>query len=271
MLEVHSPSSTPVSPAQTAQIQAGSISSGAAPAKPAGRYHVSLAVDDSEIREAQRLRHQVFVGEMGAHLTTVLPGHDIDLYDPFCDHLLVRDLASGDVVGTYRILPPDAAKRIGSYYSEQEFDFTRLHDLRPRMAELGRSCVHRDHRSGGVIARLWMGLAEYLTRNGCEYIVGCASIGMADGGHVAASVYRQLSASHMAPVEWRATPRYRLPVESLDDGQLATLPPLIKGYTRSGGMVCGEPAWDPDFNTADLLTLLPLAQLNRSYARRFGA
>src|SRR5574340_262301 len=156
----------------------------------ASRYHVSLAVDDREIREAQRLRHRVFAEAMGARLSSVLPGHDIDLYDPYCDHLLVRELVSGEVVGTYRILPPDAAERIGSYYSEQEFDLTRLQFLRPRMAELGRSCVHPAHRSGAVIARLWMGLADYMTRAGYDYIVGCASIGMADGGHVAASVYR---------------------------------------------------------------------------------
>jgi len=237
--------------------------------KPAGRYHVSLAVDDSEIREAQRLRYAVFAEEMGARLPSVLAGHDVDLYDPFCDHLLVRELGSGEVVGTYRILPPDAAQCVGSYYSEQEFDLTRLNFLRPRMAELGRSCVHPAHRSGGVIARLWLGLADYMTRYGYDYLVGCASIGMADGGHVAASVYRQLTANHLAPIEWRATPRHRLPVESLDEGQTVVLPPLIKGYTRLGAMVCGEPAWDPDFNTADLLMLLPLAQLNRSYARRF--
>ena len=194
---------------------------------PASRYHVSLAVDDSEIREAQRLRHEVFAEEMGARLSSVLPGHDIDLYDPFCDHLLVRELGSGEVVGTYRILPPEAARRVGSYYSEQEFDLTRLHFLRPHMAELGRSCVHPAHRSGAVIARLWIGLADYMTRYGYEYMVGCASIGMADGGHIAASVYRQLIERHLAPVEWRASPRYRLPVESLDDGQRAALPPLI--------------------------------------------
>lgn len=236
---------------------------------PASRYHVSLAVDDNDIREAQRLRHKVFSGEMGARLSPALPGHDVDLYDPFCDHLLVRELADGEVVGTYRILPPDAARRVGSYYSEQEFDLTRLNFLRPRMAELGRSCVHPAHRNGGVIARLWIGLADYMTRYGYEYIVGCASIGMADGGHIAASVHRQIVERHLAPVEWRATPRTRLPVESLDDGRTAALPPLIKGYTRLGAMVCGEPAWDPDFNTADLLMLLPMAQLNRSYARRF--
>jgi putative hemolysin len=236
---------------------------------PSRRYHTSLAVDDSEIREAQRLRYQVFAEEMGARLSSAHPGHDIDLYDPYCDHLLVRDLASGEVVGTYRILPPDAARRVGSYYSEQEFDLTRLGFLRPRMAELGRSCVHPAHRSGAVITRLWMGLADYMVRYDHQYIVGCASIGMGDGGHAAASVYRQLSMRHLAPVEWRCTPRYRLPVESLDDGRIAALPPLIRGYTRLGAMVCGEPAWDPDFNTADLLMLLPMAQLDHSYVRRF--
>jgi putative hemolysin len=228
-------------------------------------------VDDGEIREAQRLRYKVFSEEMGARLSTVLPGHDIDRFDPYCDHLLVRELTNGKVVGTYRILPPEAAQRIGNYYSEEEFDLSRLNFLRPRMAELGRSCVHPAHRSGTVIARLWMGLADYMTRYGYEYAVGCASIGMADGGHIAASVYRQLAERALAPVEWRVTPRTRLPVESLDDGQTAALPPLIKGYTRLGAMVCGEPAWDPDFNTADLLMLLPMAQLNRSFARRFIA
>lgn len=235
------------------------------------RYHLSLAVDDCEIREAQRLRYKVFSEEMGARLSTVLPGHDIDRFDPYCDHLLVRELTNGKVVGTYRILPPEAAQRIGSYYSEEEFDLSRLNFLRPRMAELGRSCVHPAHRSGTVIARLWMGLADYMTRYGYEYAVGCASIGMADGGHIAASVYRQLAERALAPLEWRVAPRTRLPLESLDDGRTAALPPLIKGYSRLGAMVCGEPAWDPDFNTADLLMLLPMAQLNRSYARRFIA
>jgi putative hemolysin len=137
------------------------------------------------------------------------------------------------------------------------------------MAELGRSCVHPAHRSGGVIARLWLGLADYMTRYGYEYLVGCASIGMADGGHAAASIHRQLAERHLAPIEWHVTPRTRLPLESLDDGGNTALPPLIKGYTKMGAMICGDPAWDPDFNTADMLMLLPMSRLNRAYARRF--
>lgn len=237
----------------------------------ASRYHVSLAVDDAEINEAQRLRFKVFCEEMGARLPHPESGLDRDLYDPYCDHLLVRDRNNGEVVGTYRILTPEAAKRVGNYYSEQEFDLTRFNSMRPRMAELGRSCVHREHRSGAVIARLWVGLADYMTRYGYEYVVGCASISSSDGGHLAASVYRQLAERHLSPVEWRVTPRCRLPLESLDTGLAALHPPLIRGYTRLGAMVCGEPAWDPDFNTADLLMLLPMAQLNQAYARRLIA
>ena len=234
------------------------------------RLAVGFARTPGEIRDAQRLRYRIFAGEMGANLPSRTPGIDHDIYDQYCEHLVVRDTGSGEVVGNYRILSPENAKQVG-YYSENEFDLTRLQHLRPRLVEIGRSCVHPAHRSGGVIARLWLGLADYMTHYGHETIIGCASIGMADGGHAAASVYRQIVQRHLAPVEWHAHPRYRLPVESLDDGRSAALPPLIKGYTRLGAMVCGEPAWDPDFNTADLLMLLPMAQLNRSYARRFIA
>lgn len=235
-----------------------------------GRFKVYLAVDDVEIAEAQRLRYQVFSGEMGARLPSAHLGLDIDPFDPLCDHLLVRDTLSGEVVGTYRILPPASAKSYG-YYSEQEFDLTRLHFLRPRMAELGRSCVHPDYRSGAVIGLLWLGLADYMTRHGIDYVMGCASIGMNDGGFLAASVYRNISQKHLSPVEWRVIPRQPLPLAQLDNGTPGLPPPLIKGYLRVGALVCGEPAWDPDFNTADLLMLLPMSQINHSYMRHFLA
>ncbi len=116
---------------------------------------VSWARHEDEVRQAQRLRYDVFAGEMGARLTSPVPGHDIDLFDDFCEHLLVRDEASGAVIGTYRVLTPAQAKRVGGTYSDTEFDLTRLRTLRPRMVELGRSCVHPDHRHGGVIMALW--------------------------------------------------------------------------------------------------------------------
>lgn len=232
-------------------------------------FQVSLARHQDEVREAQRLRYKVFAEEMGARLSTPEPGLDIDFYDPHCEHLLVRDPDSSEVVGAYRILSPEAAKRLGSYYTESEFDLTRLQHLRGSMVELGRSCVHADYRSGGVITYLWAGLAEYMLKSGHEYLIGCASIGMADGGHNAAGIWHAVKDKHMAPIEWRVFPRCPLPLESLDSVAAPVLPPLVKGYLRAGCHICGEPAWDPDFNTADLPILLPLKNLNPAYARHF--
>ncbi|MBB5018323.1 putative hemolysin [Chitinivorax tropicus] len=233
------------------------------------RLSVTLATTRDEVLEAQRLRYQVFAEELGARLDGQEPGIDQDMFDPFCEHLLVRDDTTGEVVGTYRILAPSAARKIGNYYSESEFDLVRLANLRNRMVEVGRSCVHRDYRSGGVITLLWSGLSNYMVRNGYEYLMGCASISMADGGHNAVAIYDQIKDQHLSPVEWRAFPRCPLPMQAIGGSKDISLPPLIKGYLRVGAMVCGEPAWDPDFNTADLLMLLPMAQMNRRYLRHF--
>ena len=232
-------------------------------------YTVALAHSEEEVREAQRLRYKVFVEELGARIPAQVPNHDIDRYDPFCDHLVVRESHADRIVGTYRILSPDAARRIGGYYSENEFRINRLQNLRSRMVEVGRSCIHPDFRSGAVITLLWAGLADYMVSNNYEYLMGCASVGMADGGHNAANLFAQLDATHIAPAEYRTFPQHGLPFERLTNGQSALIPPLIKGYLRVGAWVCGQPAWDPDFNTADLLMLLPMSRMNPRYMRHF--
>ncbi|MBI1395715.1 MAG: GNAT family N-acetyltransferase [Betaproteobacteria bacterium] len=230
---------------------------------------VGLARTDGEIREAQKLRWQIFAEELGARLSTPEPGVDCDMYDSFCEHLVVRDEDSGAVVGTYRILSGEQARRLGGFYSDEEFDLTRLQYLRDRMVEVGRSCVHPGYRNGTIIALLWSGIAQYMTTHGYEYLIGCASISMADGGHGAASIYNRLRHNSLSPIEYRAFPRCPLPLERLNGGLATPVPPLIKGYTRCGAYVCGEPAWDPDFNTADLLMLMPLSRLDSRYARHF--
>ncbi len=236
----------------------------------AGRnLHVALATCETEILEAQKLRYRVFAEEMGARLPTRTPGVDRDIYDPFCDHLIVRDEDAGRIVGTYRILSPMAARRIGGYYSENEFDLTRLQHLRNRIVEIGRSCIDADYRSGAVIALLWSGLARYMQDNGYDYLIGCASVSMADGGHNAANLYNRLCETHLAPLEYRVFPRCPLPLEMLRNDVPADAPPLIKGYLRAGAWICGEPAWDPDFNTADLPILMPMSRLAGKYAKHF--
>lgn len=212
---------------------------------------VGLASSESEIREAQKLRYRVFAEEMGARLNCREPGVDHDHFDPWCQHLIVRDEAHGRIVGTYRILTPEAARRAGAYYSESEFDLTRFLHLRARLVEVGRSCIDPDYRSGAVITLLWNGLARFMVENNYDYLMGCASISMADGGHNAANIFAALR-DQMASVEYHVFPRYPLPVAQLANERPAETPPLLGAYLRVGARVCGAPAWDPDFNTADL-------------------
>ena len=229
---------------------------------------VGFARSQSEILDAQRLRYRVFAGAMGANLPTRIPGVDHDIYDPYCEHLIVRDTDTGEVVGTYRVLSPTHARQIG-YYSENEFDLTRLQHLRPRLVEIGRSCVHPDYRTGATITLLWAGLAQYMLENAYDYLMGCASISMADGGHAAASLYNRLAQDYLGPQEYRVFPRCPLPLAALQQDRPAETPPLIKGYLRAGAWICGEPAWDPDFNTADLPILMPMARISSRYAKHY--
>ena len=243
-------------------------------AKPASKpkrpaFQITWASTPNEVKEAQRLRFKVFAEEMGANLAQNNEGLDVDEFDAYCDHLLIRDQETLKVVGTYRVLPPHKAQEIGRLYSDSEFDLTRLNHLRPKMVELGRSCVHADYRSGAVIMALWSGLAQYMQKHNYEIMLGCASIPMADGGHFAASLYNSLSEEQMAPTENHAFPRLPLPLDKLNGGLDVEPPPLIKGYLKLGAKICSAPAWDPDFNTADLLTMLRLSEINPRYAKHF--
>ncbi|MCZ8074350.1 MAG: GNAT family N-acetyltransferase [Paucibacter sp.] len=240
------------------------------------RLDVSWARHEDDVREAQRLRYQVFAEEMGARLSVPAGAparHDIDTFDAFCEHLLVREVDAhgrvGQVIGTYRVLTPAAAKQAGGWYSETEFDLTRLRGLREQMVELGRSCIHPDHRSGGAIMALWGALAEFMMRNKLDTMIGCASVSMRDGGHFAASLWKQLEQSHLASIEWQVRPRLPLPVDELRHDLVVEAPPLIKGYLRCGARILGAPAWDPDFNTADLPMMMHLADLPSRYRRHF--
>lgn len=237
--------------------------------RPRRKLHVALAACETEVLEAQKLRYRVFAEEMGARLPGRTPGVDRDIYDPFCEHLIVRDEQAGRIVGTYRILSPSAARRIGGYYTENEFDLTRLQHLRSRMVEIGRSCIDADYRTGATISLLWSGLARYMQDNAYDYLIGCASVSMADGGHLAASLYNRLRDEHLAPLEYHVFPRHPLPLERLRQDLHPSAPPLIKGYLRAGAWMCGAPAWDPDFNTADLPILMPMSRIDQKYARHF--
>ncbi|MFF4545633.1 GNAT family N-acetyltransferase [Streptomyces sp. NPDC001435] len=240
------------------------------PAAPT-RYTVTLARDEADVRAAQRLRHDVFAGEMGALLSSRHPGYDIDAFDAYCDHLLVRDTATGQVVGTYRLLPPERAAVAGRLYSEGEFDLAALDTIRPGLVEVGRSCVHPDHRDGTVIGLIWAGIARYMVDRGHEWLAGCCSIPLADGGALASATWERVRTKHLAPEEFRVRPLLPWVPDSEVQAQAARteLPALLRGYLRLGAWVCAEPAHDADFGVADLYVLLSMRRVNPRYLRHF--
>ncbi|MFD0374617.1 GNAT family N-acetyltransferase [Streptomyces sp. NPDC059525] len=265
----------PAAPAVPTPAPAAPAIPSAAPTAPSvpsatPRYTVRLARDEDEVRAAQRLRHQVFAGELGARLDGPEPGLDSDAFDAYCDHLLVLDEETGQVVGTYRLLPPERAAVAGRLYSEGEFDLSALAPIRPDLVEVGRSCVHPDHRNGAVIALIWAGLARYMERTGHNWLAGCCSIPLADGGVLAAATRETVLARNLAPQEYRVTPHLPWNPDGVTlPGTRLELPPLLRGYIRLGAWVCGEPALDAEFGCADLYVLLSLRRTNPRYLNHF--
>ncbi|PBD23953.1 hemolysin, partial [Pseudomonas aeruginosa] len=81
------------------------------------------------LREAQALRYRVFSAEFDAKLEGAEDGLDRDDYDRHCAHIGVRDLDSGALVATTRLLDHRAAERLGRFYSEEEFHLSGLDAL----------------------------------------------------------------------------------------------------------------------------------------------
>jgi len=231
---------------------------------------VGLAQTDEEIEQVQRLRYDVFAGEYGAVLGDNSNGLDKDDFDPWCEHLMVQELGSDRVVGTYRVLTPHQAKRAGGYYSESEFNLAGLGSVRDSLVEFGRACIHEDFRHGGVLMMLWSGLAEILKQGRYENVFGCASVSLRDDGTTAAKVWRQVRDGIGRDDQPCVEPLHRYPVEQIDSELPAEVPALLKGYLKLGARVCGEPAWDPDFNTADFPMLLSVSAMGARYRRHFG-
>lgn len=239
----------------------------------AGRLRIEWARHESDVRAAQRLRWRVFAEEMGARLRPLVgapAGHDVDPFDAYCEHLLAlvdQSETGRRVVGTYRVLMPNAARRLGTYFTESEFDLTRLRALRPRLAEFGRACIDAEWRRSPVLPMLWTALADFLRANATQAVIGCASVPMRDGGHLAAGLWHALRREHLAPVEHQVAPLVPAPV----DGPLAhgpfEAPPLLRGYLRCGARLLGPPAWDAAFDCADLPLLLQVQDLPARYQR----
>lgn len=241
-------------------------------------FEVKIATEPSEIEQAQRLRFQVFNVELNKGLkASYQRGLDVDEFDPYCDHLIVRDLRSGDVVGTYRLLRGSQARQHIGFYSEKEFNLSRIKALDGELLELGRSCARKDFRDRALIPLMWEAITEQVRKRNVRYLFGCGSLYTMDVAEVSAmfSLFKN---------KFYASPAFRVdPVEKCrfigiaDDAPVVDeqalfqkLPSLIKGYLRIGALVCGPPALDKEFGTADFFLLLDFSTLKGEYLKRLG-
>ena len=237
----------------------------------ARRLLAERLVDPQGLREAQALRFRVFSDELNATLKGGESGLDQDAFDTHCAHIGVRDLNSGQLVATTRLLDHAAARSIGHFYSEEEFNLHGLAHLQGPILEIGRTCVDPAYRNGGTIAVLWAELAEVLNQGNYRYLMGCASIPMQDGGVQAQAIMQRLRERYLCTEHLRAEPKKPLPPHDVPLNLIAQMPPLLKAYMRLGAKVCGEPCWDEDFQVADVFILLKRDELCPRYARHFKA
>lgn len=231
---------------------------------------VCWATTEAEVAEVQRLRYQVFADELGVHLS----GHeglDEDKFDPYAEHVYVRDNKTGQVVGTYRALTALGAEQCG-WYSDQEFDISDLLRDSDKMLEVGRACVHKDYRNGTVLMTLWKAILQFAAKNKFEIILGCTSVPVGHNVPSVADIHQMLLETGAMSDEYSVTPRNPFTSEmqpEVDADVRKILPPLFKGYLRLGAKVCGAPTYDPDFHTADYLTTLRLANVSPRYVKHF--
>ena len=200
----------------------------------AGDLIARVARHDAQVHAAQRLRLSVFSQTYRGRLHSTPDGRDEDRFDAYCRHLVVEDARNATVVGTYRLLMPEQARALGAFYMDSEFLTQALDPWRDRIVELGRSCVHPGYRSGGVILLLWSALGELLGDAPQQWLVGCASVPMADGGRYAATLYRQLSQQCMADESLRVQPKQPLDLTLAADDLATAMPPPPKRSRPAG-------------------------------------
>lgn len=240
-------------------------------------FSVHWASTPEQVAEAQRLRFRVFVDELGARLkmtSDVPPAHDIDAFDPFCDHLLVSAQGSpqhGSVVATCRVLTPAGARRAGGLYTSSEFDLDPLRDLLPRTIEMGRVCIDPAWRNGLVVMAMWRAVGERMAAQDLETMLGCCSVTLSDGGGLAGQLWHRLKSTHLVQSARRVRAREAFPLGSEVGGRQAGVPTLMKGYLRCGGRLLGPPALDRAFNTADFPMIMHLGDLPVRYSKRVFA
>jgi len=232
-----------------------------------GRYTVRLAQSGDDVRKAQALRHLTFIDGTGAAARDT--GVDSDNYDAVCDHILIEDAKTGDLTCCFRLLPFESGAEISASYSSQFYDLEALHAFPDRVVEMGRFCVHPDHRKGEVLRIAWGAMTRYVDAREIKLLIGCSSFHGVD-----ADTYRDafalLKDNHLAPTRWLPRPKAanifefarKLSLRRPDKMRgMRLMPPLLRGYLSMGGWVSDHAVIDHDMNTLHVFTGLEISRV----------
>lgn len=236
------------------------------------KYRVRIADSNADFQKVMRLRYEVFIKEMQKKENAVRV--DLDEFDFAADHLIVEDVKSDEIVGTYRLL---CSRFTDQFYSESEFDLGHFLSLEGAKLELGRACIHKDHRRGIVISLLWRGILEYACKVRAKYLFGCASLWSNDIRE-AVSVYRAFKNQGHFSTEIEVNPTHKyihphysvqLGVESAEE-EKGEIPSLLRSYLKAGAKVCSGPAYDAAFECFDYFVIMNLGELDKAFQERFA-
>ena len=244
--------------------------------------HLRLAETMEEVAAAQALRYRIFYQEMSATPTAKMAAakRDFDAFDEYCDHMVVFDSARGHgpeaIIGTYRVMRREAAKRCGRFYTAGEYDIANLLAYPGEVLELGRSCIEADHRNGGTMQMLWRGITEYVLAYDVGLMFGCASLPGVEPEALTVPL-SYLYHHHLAPPALRAQalPERYIAMNVIPSGEISPrralhmLPPLIKGYLRLGGFVGDGAVVDREFGTTDVCVVVKTEWVTDRYLRHY--
>lgn len=242
-------------------------------------FEVKIAQNEEEIRQALRLRYEVFKQEMGRGLGQKdALGLDTDIYDKFCDHLIVMDKTIDKIVGTYRILLGCRLDKKIGFYSEKFFDIRNIKRLgeKYQILELGRSCIHKDYRCRPVINLLWSGIAKYIQDYNVRYLFGSVRLLTCEPTQVNRT-FKFIKERFYSKPEFRVYPRAQVKFRDLNENVkienprkiFLNFPPLVKGYLRAGVVVCGPPAINPDLDSVVIFILLDTKTIPSAYKKHY--
>lgn len=231
-----------------------------------GHYLVRSGARPEDIRRAQALRHLCFHQREGL---------DSDEFDARCQHVLVEDLRTGDLVSCYRLMHlPDPAGITGSY-SAQFYDLGRLSTARGPMVEMGRFCIAPGLRDPDILRLAWGAMTQLVDQAGARLLFGCASFHGTDISlHTEALAL--LRAGHLAPPDWqpgiRAPRVYEYATElagHVADPRrgLLAMPPLLRSYLAMGGRVSDHAVIDDAMQTLHVFTGVDISAIPETRAR----